>query len=125
MSSMHGANMKKIKNKLQVPNTKLDSVPIKYSKLRCKSEVHLRTGNEGPEWEGDYMYSSILSLTAALDGEGGQCHVPSALPPVKTRYPLYTKLSGPQSRSRQVRKISPLSEFDPRTAQPVASRYTD
>ena len=30
----------------------------------------------------------------------------------------------PQSRSEQVRKISPLPGFDSRTAQPVASRYT-
>ena len=31
----------------------------------------------------------------------------------------------PQGRSGQVRKISPLPGFDPRTVQPVASRYTD
>ena len=45
--------------------------------------------------------------------------------PRKTRYPLYRKLGGPHSRSGQVRKISPSSGFDPRTVQPVASRYTD
>jgi hypothetical protein len=28
-------------------------------------------------------------------------------------------------RTGQVRKIPPLPEFDPRTFQPVASRYTD
>ena len=28
-------------------------------------------------------------------------------------------------RSGQLRKISPLPGFDPRTVQPVASRYTD
>jgi len=32
---------------------------------------------------------------------------------------------GPQGRSEQVRKISPPPGFDPRTVQPVASRYTD
>ena len=32
---------------------------------------------------------------------------------------------GPKGRSGQVRKISPLPGFDPRTVQPVASRYTD
>ena len=32
---------------------------------------------------------------------------------------------GPQGRSGQVRKISPLPGFDPRTVQPVTSRYTD
>jgi len=32
---------------------------------------------------------------------------------------------GPQCRSGQVREISHTTEFDPRTVQPVASRYTD
>ena len=45
--------------------------------------------------------------------------------PGKTRYPLYRRLGGPQGRSGQVRKISPPPGFDPRTVQPVASRYTD
>ena len=48
-----------------------------------------------------------------------------SLPPEKTRYPLYRRLGGPQGRSGQVRKISPPLGFDPRTVQPVASRYTD
>jgi len=29
---------------------------------------------------------------------GGQCHVPAALPPGKTRYPWYRGLGGPQGR---------------------------
>ena len=40
-------------------------------------------------------------------GVGGQHHVLAALPPVKTRYPLYRRLGGPQGRSGQMRKISP------------------
>jgi hypothetical protein len=48
--------------------------------------VHPRTGHEGPE--GVYRYSCALSLTSALDGEGGQGHAPTALPPGKIRYPL-------------------------------------
>jgi len=54
-------------------------------------------------------------------------HPGRSLPPVKTRYPLYRRLDGPQGRSGQVRKISPLPPpgFDPWTVQPVASRYTD
>ena len=54
-----------------------------------------------------------------------QHHSPAALPPGETRYPLYRRLGGPQCRYGQVRKISPPPEFDPRTVQPVASRYTD
>ena len=38
---------------------------------------------------------------------GGQRHAPAALPPGKTRYPLYRRLGGPQGRSEWVRKISP------------------
>ena len=56
---------------------------------------------------------------------GCQRHVPAALTPGKTRYPLYRRLGGPQSRSGRVRKILPPPGFDPRTVQPVASRYTD
>jgi hypothetical protein len=39
--------------------------------------------------------------------------------------PLYRRLSGPQDRSRRVRKISCPSVFDVRIAQPVASCYAD
>ena len=58
-------------------------------------------------------------------GVGGQRHAPAALPPGKTPYPLYRRLGGPQGRSGRVRKSSPPPGFDPRTVQPIASRYTD
>jgi hypothetical protein len=51
-------------------------------------------------------------------GVGGQHHAPTALPPGKT-------LGRPQGRSGRMRKTSPPPGFDPRTVQPVASRYTD
>jgi hypothetical protein len=57
-------------------------------------------------------------------GVGGQRHAPAALRPGKTWYSLYRRLGGPQGRSGQVQKISPQIGFDPRTAQPVASRCT-
>jgi hypothetical protein len=58
----------------------------------CKGngKVHPRTGHEGPE--GEYRYSSTLSLTWALDGVGGQRHAPAALLPGKTQYPMYSKV---------------------------------
>jgi hypothetical protein len=56
---------------------------------------------------------------------GGQRHAPTALPPVKTRYPFYRRLGGPQRQSKRVQKISTLPGFDPCTVQPVASRYTE
>jgi hypothetical protein len=55
-------------------------------------------------------------------GVGGQRHTPATLPPGMTRYPLYRRLGGSQDRSE---RVSPPPEFDPRTVQLVASRYTD
>ena len=57
-------------------------------------------------------------------GEGSASRPDRSLPPGKTRYPLYRRLGGPQSRYGQVRKILPAPGFDPRTIQRVASRYT-
>jgi hypothetical protein len=48
---------------------------------------------------------------------------PAALPPGKTRYPLYRSLGGTQGRSGRVRKISSPPRFYTRTLQPVMSRY--
>ena len=58
-------------------------------------------------------------------GEGSASRPGRSLPPGKTRYELNRRLGGPQGRSGQVRKISPPPGFDPRTVQPVTSRYTD
>ena len=58
-------------------------------------------------------------------GVSDQHHAPAALPPGKTRYPLYRRLGRPQGRSGRMRKMSPPPGFFPRTVQPVASRYTD
>jgi len=60
-------------------------------------------------------------------GLGGQRYVPAALPPGKsTRYPLYRRLCGLERQSGWVQKISPTHRDSiPRTAQPVACRYTD
>ena len=69
--------------------------------------------------------SGIKGLTWVLDGVGTQGHAPTDLASGKTRYPLYRRLGGPQSRSGRVRKTSPPPGFDPRTVQPVARRYND
>jgi len=58
-------------------------------------------------------------------GLGGQRHAPATLPLGKIRYPLYGRLGGAEDRSGRVPKILPQPEFDPRTVQPAASRYTD
>ena len=73
--------------------------------MQC-SKVHPRKGHEG--LERDYMYSSTLSLTSALDVSGWSKPLPGrTLPPGNTRYPLYIRLGGSQGRSEQVREISP------------------
>jgi len=41
------------------------------------------------------MYILTLSLTSMLEGVSGQHHIPAALPPWKTRHPLYRTLGGP------------------------------
>jgi hypothetical protein len=55
---------------------------------------------------------------------GGQRHAIAALPPGKTRYPLYRRLGVPQGRNGQVRRMPPLG-IDPWTLHPVASLCTD
>jgi len=51
-----------------------------------KGIVYPRTDNEDPE--GEYRYSSTLSLNSTLDGMGGQRHAPAALTSGKIRYPF-------------------------------------
>ena len=50
------------------------------------------------------MYSSTVPSASVLDGVCGQHHAPAALLPVKARYPLYRRLSGPQGRFGRVWK---------------------
>jgi hypothetical protein len=71
------------------------------------------------------LYSTPFLTSALEGGEESAARLGCALPPGKTRYPLYRRLGGPQGRSGQVRKISPPPGFDSRTVQPVGSRYTD
>jgi len=85
------------------------------------NRIHTRIGHEG--LEGEKRNNPTLSLTSALDGVGGQRHVPAVLPLGKSRYPLYKRLGGHQGRFGRVWKISHPSEFEPRTVQPVASHY--
>ena len=95
-----------------------------HNEAATEQNFSLEQATKALKW---IRYNSTLSLTLALDGEGGQRHAPAALPPGKIRCPLYRMLDGPQGRSGQVRKIltPPQPGFDPRTVQPVASRYTD
>jgi hypothetical protein len=77
-----------------------------------------KTGHRSPE--GEYMYSSTLSLTSALDRGAWSTPRPCRFTPA-----MYIGgWIGPRA-GLDVRKISPPPRFDPRTAQLVASRYND
>jgi len=53
-------------------------------------------------------------MTMELEGREGSASRPGrSLPPVKTRYPLYRRLGGPQDWSGQARKISPRRDSIP------------
>jgi hypothetical protein len=105
-----------------IPNL---SNTIRIIIIKSATYIFNKIGKVHESPAGEYRYRSTPSLTAALDGVGGQRHAPAPLPPGKTRYPLYWRLGGPRGRSGEVRKISPTPGFDPQTVQPVASRYTD
>ena len=90
--------------------------------VKVKGKVHPCTGTEA---RGVAVLLYPFLATALEGGEGSASRPDRSLTPGKTRYPLYRRLGGPQGRSGQVWKISPPLGFDPRTVQPVASRYTD
>ena len=103
----------------QQPNNNCSSLLI-VCKVQALRLCTCRAARRGVEVQ---FYSF---LTTALEGgEGSASRSGRSLPPGKTRYPLYRRLGGPQGRSGQMRKISSQPGFDPRTFQPVASRYTD
>ena len=59
-------------------------------------------------------------MTAALEGgEWSAARPGRALPPGKTRYPLYRRLGGPQVRYGRAENLVP-TEIRSRTVQPVA-----
>ena len=80
--------------------TSISQLAVRSVKGKGKSKVHPRTGHEGPE--GEYRYSSTLSLTLALNQGGWSTPRPGRFTPgIETRYPLYRRLGGPQGRSRR------------------------
>ena len=102
--------------------TKLNYWCMKRSTFALKQAKRAQRGSR--------CISSALPLASAVDRGVGRVvnATPRSLtfiPGRETRYPLYRGLGGPQGRSGRERKISPPQGFDPRTDQPVASRYTD
>ena len=79
---------------------------LQLSQGKGKGTVHPRRGHKGPD--GKDRNSSTLPLTSALDGGGWSRPLTSCFTPRgKNRYPLYRRLGGPQTWSRQVRTVSP------------------
>jgi hypothetical protein len=63
--------------------------------MKVKVKVTLKQAQKPRGKANIYLYSSF-NLDARWGWVGGQQHAPAALPPAKTRYPLYRRLGGPQ-----------------------------
>ena len=74
------------------------------------------------------MYSSTLSLTSALDRGGWSVSLPGRFTPGNDPVPIVQEAAwAPRPAWTGVESLAPPSPpgFDPRTVQPIASRYTD
>jgi hypothetical protein len=89
-----------------------------------KGQVHPRKGNEGPK--GEWRYSCTLTLTSVLDVGGWVVNAAPRLlyPQERPGTHCTGGWVGPRAVLDRVRKVSPSPRFDPRTVQPVTSRYT-
>ena len=86
-----------------------------WDNYTVKVKFYPKTCHEGPE--GEYGYSSTLSLTSALHGGGWSRPRPSRFTPGDSLYPLYRRLGGSQGLCGRERKILALSGFNPRTVR--------
>ena len=76
--------------------------------------------------EGRRRYSSNPFVTSVLEGGGWSAPRSGRFTPGKDgRYPLYRRLGGSHGWSGRVWKISSSPRFDPRTVEPVTTRYAD
>ena len=96
----------------------------KKQKVNCTLVQALRLCTGRTAHRGSRGIALLFLDHGTRRGEGSASRPGRSSPPGKSRYTLYRRLGGPQGRSGQVRKISPPPGFDPRTGQPVASRYT-
>ena len=79
---------------------------VKCSKVKCTLIQALRLCTDRTAHRGSRDIA-LLFLEHSTRRGWGVSVTPRSLPPVKTRYPLYRRLGGPQGWSGQVRKISP------------------
>jgi hypothetical protein len=90
------------------------TIHINHKSSVCITSFHNKNGSSTLIYF--YSITVLVKFRAkqATMGKGGQHHAPSALPPGKSPRPVW-----------RVRNIPPPPGFDHRTAQPVASHYTD
>ena len=89
-----------------------------------KVKVTLEQAMKAQRWS--MRYSSTLSLTSALDGVGSQRHAPARFARRKDPVPIVQEAGwAPGPVWTGAENLAPPPGFDPRTFQPVASRYTD
>ena len=101
-----------------IPNTvSTDANPTDFFLSYVKGKGHHWTGHEDPG--GEYTFYSFFNRDAH---EGGQRHDPPALPPGKTRYPLYRALDPIWTGAKNLALYTGIRSP---TIQPVASRHTD
>jgi len=90
-------------------------------------EVHPRTGTEALYRPGvahrGIRCITLLFLYHGTRRDEGSASCPGPSLPLEKN--LVPRLGGAQGQFGQVWKISPLPEFEPRSAQPVVSRYTE
>ena len=103
----------------------LDNVGYSKANVKCTLVQTLRLCTGRTAHRGSRGIALPFHYHALEGGEGSASRPSRSLSPGKTRYQLYRRLGGTQGRSGQVRKITPPPGFNPRTVQPVASRYTD
>jgi len=100
-----------------MPRPKLPVLTIQYE---VQLNVRPKTCREGTREEQGYN-----SATSTVDGIGGQGYSLAALPPGESPG-IYLRLGGPHGLSvRQRERLLAPTWFELRTAQPVASSYTD
>jgi len=75
--------------------------------LKCTLVQALRICTGRTAHRGSRVIALLFLDHGTRRGKGSESRTGRSLPPGKTRYPLYRRLSGPQGRSRQVRKFSP------------------
>ena len=122
---MHTCNILNICYRLHVSVASASIIRVKKVKVKCTLVQALRLCTGRTAHRGSRGIALLFLYHGTRRGEGSASRPGRSLRPGKTRYPLYRRLGGPQGRSGQVRKISLPPGFDPRTVQPVASRYTD